>query len=133
MTDFSKYNVLVVDDVPLNLKLVTKMLTRFNFRIRTAANGLQALEAVREEIPDLILLDILMPVMDGFDMLKILRANPATEKVRVIILSALNSNEDVVKGFNLGANDFITKPIIMEKLVHSVDDQLQLSPRYNAD
>ena len=133
MTDFSKYNVLVVDDVPLNLKLVTKMLTRFNFRIRTAANGLQALEAVREEIPDLILLDILMHVMDGFDMLKILRANPATEKVRVIILSALNSNEDVVKGFNLGANDFITKPIIMEKLVHSVDDQLQLSPRYNAD
>ncbi|MBQ7575389.1 MAG: response regulator [Bacteroidales bacterium] len=133
MTDFSKYNVLVVDDVPLNLKLVTKMLTRFNFRIRTAANGLQALEAVREEIPDLILLDILMPVMDGFDMLKILRANPATEKVRVIILSALNSNEDVVKGFNLGANDFITKPIIMEKLVHSVDDQLQLSPRYNAE
>lgn len=133
MTDFSQYNVLVVDDVPLNQKLVTKMLTRFNFRIRTASNGLQALEAVREELPDLILLDILMPVMDGFDMLKILRANPATEKVRVIILSALNSNEDVVKGFNLGANDFITKPIIMEKLVHSVDDQLQLSPRYNAE
>ncbi|MBO6226275.1 MAG: response regulator, partial [Shewanella sp.] len=68
-----------------------------------------------EELPDLILLDILMPAMDGFEVLKILRANPATEKVRVVILSALNSNEDIVKGYNLGANDFITKPIIMEK------------------
>ena len=126
MTDYSKYNVLVVDDVPLNLKLVTKMLARFEFRIRTAANGLQALDAVKEELPDLILLDILMPAMDGFEGLKILRANPATEKVRVVILSALNSNEDIVKGYNLGANDFITKPIIMEKLLNCVATQLQL-------
>ena len=126
MTDYSKFNVLVVDDVPLNLKLVTKMLARFEFRIRTAANGLQALDAVKEELPDLILLDILMPAMDGFEVLKILRANPATEKVRVVILSALNSNEDIVKGYNLGANDFITKPIIMEKLLNCVATQLQL-------
>ena len=126
MTDYSKYNVLVVDDVPLNIKLVTKMLARFEFRIRTAANGLQALDAVKEELPDLILLDILMPAMDGFEVLKILRANPATEKVRVVILSALNSNEDIVKGYNLGANDFITKPIIMEKLLNCVATQLQL-------
>lgn len=126
MTDYSKYNVLVVDDVPLNLKLVTKMLARFEFRIRTAANGLQALDAVKEELPDLILLDILMPAMDGFEVLKILRANPTTEKVRVVILSALNSNEDIVKGYNLGANDFITKPIIMEKLLNCVATQLQL-------
>lgn len=126
MTDYSKYNVLVVDDVPLNIKLVTKMLARFEFRIRTAANGLQALDAVKEELPDLILLDILMPAMDGFEVLKILRANPATEKVRVVILSALNSNEDIVKGYNLGANDFITKPIIMEKLLNCVATQLRL-------
>ena len=127
--DFSKYNVLVVDDVPLNIRLVSKMLSRYNFRIRTAENGLQVLDAVQEEIPDLILLDVLMPAMDGFEVLKILRANPRTENIRVIILSALNSNDDVVKGYNLGANDFITKPIIMEKLVHCVDAQLQLSPR----
>ncbi len=59
-------------------------------------------------------------------MLKILRANPDTEKIRVVILSALNTNEDIVKGYNLGANDFITKPIIMAKLVNCVDTQLQL-------
>lgn len=126
MNDFSKYNVLVVDDVPLNVRLVTKMLSRFNFTIRTAANGLEALEAVQQQKPDLILLDVLMPLMDGFEMLKILRANPETEKIRVVILSALNTNEDIVKGYNLGANDFITKPIIMAKLVNCVDTQLQL-------
>ena len=126
MIDFSKYNVLVVDDVPLNQLLVTKMLSRFNFRIRTAANGLEAMEAVSAEKPSLILLDILMPVMDGFEVLKLLRARRDTADIRVVILSALNSNEDIVKGYQLGANDFITKPIVLEKLVNCVATQLQL-------
>ena len=127
MTDFSKYNILMVDDVPLNLLVVTKMLSRFNFRMRTAANGVQALEEVSKERPDLILLDILMPQMDGFETLRRLREDPQTADIRVVILSALNSTEDIVKGFNLGANDFITKPVIMEKLISCVSDQLRLS------
>ena len=127
MTDYSKYNLLMVDDVPLNLLVVTKMLTRFNFRIRTAANGVEALEKMAEEKPDLVLLDILMPQMDGFEALQRIRSNPDTKDTRVGILSALNSTEDIVKGFNLGANDFITKPIIMEKLISCVSDQLRLS------
>ncbi len=127
MTDYSKYNLLMVDDVPLNLLVVTKMLTRFNFRIRTAANGVEALEKMAEEKPDLVLLDILMPQMDGFEALQRIRSNPDTKDTRVVILSALNSTEDIVKGFNLGANDFITKPIIMEKLISCVSDQLRLS------
>ena len=127
MTDYSKYNLLMVDDVPLNLLVVTKMLTRFNFRIRTAANGVEALEKMAEEKPDLVLLDILMPQMDGFEALQHIRSNPNTKDIRVVILSALNSTEDIVKGFNLGANDFITKPIIMEKLISCVSDQLRLS------
>jgi len=127
MTDYSKYNLLMVDDVPLNLLVVTKMLTRFNFRIRTAANGVEALEKMAEEKPDLVLLDILMPQMDGFEALQHIRSNPDTKDTRVVILSALNSTEDIVKGFNLGANDFITKPIIMEKLISCVSDQLRIS------
>ena len=127
MTDYSKYNLLMVDDVPLNLLVVTKMLSRFNFRIRTAANGVEALEKMAEEKPDLVLLDILMPQMDGFEALQRIRSNPDTKDIRVVILSALNSTEDIVKGFNLGANDFITKPIIMEKLISCVSDQLRLS------
>ncbi|MBQ7458428.1 MAG: response regulator [Bacteroidales bacterium] len=124
--DYSKFLVLAVDDIPLNLLLVQKMLSRFNFRIKTAANGQQAMDAVAEEKPDLILLDLLMPIMDGFEVIKNLRANPATADIQIVILSALNSNDDIAKGFNVGANDFIMKPIIMEKLLSCVVTQLQL-------
>lgn len=124
--DYSKYNVLAVDDIPLNLLLVQKMLTRFNFRIRTASGGQQALDAVAAEKPDLILLDLMMPGIDGFEVIRRLRENPETAGIRIVILSALNSNEDVVKGFNVGADDFIMKPIIMEKLLTCVVTQLQL-------
>lgn len=124
--DLSQYNVLAVDDVPLNLTLVQKMLSKFNFQIRTAANGLQAMAAVAEKKPDLILLDLLMPGMDGFEVLREIRANPDTAGIRIIILSALNSNEDIVKGYQLGANDFISKPIILEKLLNAVVTQFQI-------
>ena len=124
--DYSKYNVLAVDDIPLNLLLVQKMLARFNFKLRTAANGQQALDAVAQQKPDLILLDLMMPGIDGFEVIRRLRADPATADIQIVILSALNSQEDVVKGFNAGANDFIMKPIIMEKLLTCVVTQMQL-------
>ncbi|MBQ9400264.1 MAG: response regulator [Bacteroidales bacterium] len=124
--DYSRFNVLAVDDIPLNLLLVQKMLSKFNFKLRTAANGQQALEAVAEQKPDLILLDIMMPGIDGFEVIRRLRADPETADIQIVILSALNSNDDVVKGFNLGANDFIMKPIIMEKLLSCVNTQMQL-------
>ena len=125
--DYSKYLVLAVDDIPLNLLLVQKMLGRFNFRLKTAANGQQALDSVDEEKPDLILLDLMMPGIDGFEVIRRLRANPATADIQIVILSALNSNEDIVKGFNVGANDFIMKPIIMEKLRSCVVNQLAIA------
>ena len=124
--DYSKYNVLAVDDIPLNLLLVQKMLSKFNFKMRTAANGQMALDAVAAEKPDLILLDLMMPGIDGFEVIRRLRADPATADIQIVILSALNSNEDVVKGFSVGANDFIMKPIIMEKLLSCVVTQMQL-------
>jgi len=124
--DYSKYNVLAVDDIPLNLLLVQKMLSRFNFKMRTATNGQLALDAVAQQKPDLILLDLMMPGIDGFEVIRRLRADPATADIQIVILSALNSNEDVVKGFNVGANDFIMKPIIMEKLLTCVVTQLSI-------
>lgn len=124
--DYSKFNVLAVDDIPLNLLLVQKMLSRFNFKLRTAANGQLALDAVAAQKPDLILLDLMMPGIDGFEVIRRLRENPATADIQIVILSALNSNEDVIKGFNVGANDFIMKPIIMEKLLSCVVNQLAI-------
>ena len=116
--DYSAFNVLAVDDIPLNLLLVQKMLSRFNFKLRTAANGQLALDAVAQQKPDLILLDLMMPGIDGFEVIRRLREDPETADIQIVILSALNSNEDVIKGFNVGANDFIMKPIIMEKLAN---------------
>ena len=119
--------VLIVDDVPLNVLLIQKMLSKQPFQIKTANNGQQALDSIAEEKPDLILLDLMMPGIDGFEVLRRVRANPETADVAVVILSALNSNEDIVKGFDMGANDFITKPIIMQRLLSSVSTQLQLA------
>ena len=124
--DYSSFSVLAVDDVPINLILVQKMLARFNFQMSTAANGQAALDAVAARKPDLILLDLMMPGIDGFEVLRRIRENPETADIRIVILSALNSNEDVVKGYNLGADDFIMKPIIMEKLLTTVITQIQM-------
>ena len=124
--DYSKYSVLAVDDIPLNLLLVQKMLSRFNFDLRTAGGGREALDAVAEKRPDLILLDLMMPGIDGFEVIRRLRDDPTTSDIQIVILSALNSNEDVVKGFNVGANDFIMKPIIMEKLLSCVVTQMSI-------
>ena len=124
--DYSSFSVLAVDDVPINLILVQKMLARFNFQMSTAANGQAALDAVAAKKPDLILLDLMMPGIDGFEVLRRIRENPETADIRIVLLSALNSNEDVVKGYNLGADDFIMKPIIMEKLLTTVITQIQM-------
>lgn len=124
--DLSQYSVLIVDDVPLNVMLVEKMLSRFHFRIRKAENGLEAMREIIAEKPDLMFLDILMPIMGGFEVLEQLRQNPDYSSIKVVVLSALNSNEDIVKAYNLGANDFITKPILLEKLMNSVAKQLNI-------
>ena len=125
--DYSQFEVLAVDDIPLNLLLVEKMLSRFNFKFRKATNGQLALDAVAQEKPDLILLDLMMPGIDGFEVIRRLRANPETADIQIVILSALTSNEDIIKGFDVGANDFIMKPIIMEKLLTCVVTHLQLA------
>ena len=126
MTDYSKISILAVDDVALNLLLVKKILQRYNFRIRTADSGVKALEEVAAGKPDLILLDILMPGIDGFEVLSRLKADWNTKDIPVIILSALNSNKDIVRAYEMGAKDYITKPIIMEKLINSVARNLGL-------
>jgi CheY-like chemotaxis protein len=117
----NKHKVLIVDDVAVNRLMVNKMLGTFGMEVMEANNGLEALEALRTFKADVILLDLMMPVMDGFEMLRILRANPLTTHIPVIVLSALNTNDDIVAAYNAGANDFVTKPILFEKLVSSVN------------
>ena len=124
MKDYSKFSILMVDDVPLNLKVVSKMLTPFNFRIRMAGGGRDALEMIVQEKPDILLLDIMMPEIDGFEVLSRIKGDALYSDIRVIILSALNANQDIVRAYGLGASDFITKPILMDKLINSLDVQI---------
>ncbi len=126
-SDLSHFSILVVDDVPLNQLLVEKMLARFNFRVRKAANGREAIAQMVEEKPDLVFLDIMMPVMDGFQLLEVVRERKDWADVKIVVLSALDSNQDIVKAFNLGAKDFITKPIVLSKLLSTVAEQLQIA------
>ena len=125
-TDVDSLSVLIVDDVPLNILLIKKMLSQYTFQIRTANCGQAALDAIAQKMPDLLLLDLMMPGIDGFEVIRRLRAAEATKELPIIILSALNSEQDIAKGFQLGANDFINKPIIMEKLLSSVTTQINL-------
>ncbi len=122
--DACKTCVLIVDDIPINVTLIEKMLKPFHFVIEKANDGQTALDIVADNKPDLILLDLMMPGMNGYDVIKQLRAKEETKQLPIIVISALNSNEDVVKGYDLGANDFLTKPIIMNRLHTSVITQL---------
>lgn len=122
--DACRTSVLIVDDIPINVTLIEKMLKPFHFVIEKANDGQTALDIVADNKPDLILLDLMMPGMNGYDVIKQLRAKEETQQLPIIVISALNSNEDVVKGYDLGANDFLTKPIIMNRLHTSVITQL---------
>ena len=106
----SEYKILIVDDVMSNVLLLKVLLTNEKFAIATASNGRQALEQVDKENPDLVLLDVMMPDMSGFEVAQHLKANPKTADIPIIFLTALNSTTDIVKGFQVGANDFISKP-----------------------
>ena len=122
--DACKTSVLIVDEIPINVTLIEKMLKPFHFVIEKANDGQTALDIVADNKPDLILLDLMMPGINGYDVIKQLRAKEETKQLPIIVISALNSNEDVVKGYDLGANDFLTKPIIMNRLHTSVITQL---------
>ena len=93
--DNSQYTVLVVDDVPVNILLVKGMLAKQKFKVLSATSGQQALEVLTHEHPDCILLDILMPNMNGFETTRAIRANPKTQDIPIILLSALNSDSDI--------------------------------------
>ena len=124
--DHSDYKILIVDDVVSNVLLLKVLLKNEKFKTVTASDGLEAIQQAEKELPDLILLDVMMPQMDGFETAMHLKNNPTTAGIPIIFLTALNSTQDIVKGFQAGANDFITKPFNKEELLVRVNHQISL-------
>ncbi|MFO7144424.1 GGDEF domain-containing response regulator [Arthrospira sp. PCC 8006] len=124
--DTPKADILVVDDKPENLHLLSEILMMEGYNVRKAVNGKMALMAVKTVPPDLILLDIMMPGMDGYQVCKELKNNQNLAKVPVIFLSALNDVFDKVKAFGSGGVDYITKPFQMEEVLVRVENHLML-------
>lgn len=122
----SDYTILVVDDVMSNVLLLKILLKNEKYNTLTANSGEQAITVAEQEKPDLILLDVMMPGMDGWETCRRLKSNPDTADIPVFFLTALNSTNDIVQGFKLGAADFVTKPINKEELIARVAHEIQL-------
>jgi PAS domain S-box-containing protein len=118
--------ILIVDDVPKNIQVIGTILREKGFLVSIAQSGSQALNTVEQSRPDLILLDILMPGMDGFETCRCLKKNSATKDIPVIFLSALSDPIDKVKGLNIGAVDYVTKPIDSEELLARINTHLTI-------
>ena len=113
----SEYKVLIVDDVISNVLLLKVLLTNEKFNIVTAGNGTQALEQVKKEKPDLVLLDVMMPDISGFEVAQQMKADPEMSEIPIIFLTALNSTADIVKGFQVGGNDFMHQTVLKYSII----------------
>ncbi len=122
----NKKKILIVDDEPLNIDLLEAMLAREDYEIMTASDGAEALAKTQSTPPDLILLDIMMPVMDGFEVAKKLKSDSLTAHIPIILVTALDDLSDRVKGLEAGADDFLTKPVEKSELKARVNNLLKV-------
>ena len=120
MSDSRAKRVLVVDDHPPTVRLIQTALEQEGYSVLSAANGAECLLAVHREEPDLVVLDVIMPVMDGFQTLRVLRENERTKHLPVVILTIRKSDEDILEGWKIGADLYLTKPFRVDELVAAV-------------
>jgi class 3 adenylate cyclase len=123
--------ILVVDDTPKNVKLLADLLTVKGYAVVTAASGREALAQVESERPDLVLLDVVMPEMSGYEVCRKIRENPATGILPVVMVTALDPSEERIKGLDAGADDFLTKPINQAELLARVRSLLRIKELYD--
>jgi DNA-binding response OmpR family regulator len=122
-----KGNILIVDDEPANLEYLFSMLTKQQYEVRIAKSGKRALAAIEISIPDLILLDIKMPDMDGYEVCRRLKAKSTTQDIPVIFVSANDNPIDKVQAFSLGAADYITKPFHFEEVLARIESRMRIA------
>ena len=119
-----KAKILIVDDEPFNVDVLLQELEELEYELITASNGKEALDQIKSQQPDLILLDLMMPVLDGFAVLSEIKGDNDLRDIPVIIVSAASDSKSIVKGIKQGADDYITKPIDAESLKVKLKDHL---------
>jgi two-component system sensor histidine kinase/response regulator len=120
------YTILVVDDIDDNILLLNTVLSRVKYKVISATRGAEALEKINTVNPDLILLDVMMPDIDGFEVLRRLKEDPEHRNIPVIMLTALHDDDDMIEANNIGASDYITKPFKVDELLDRVNRQISL-------
>ena len=127
MDNMKKQIILCVDDDKRNLELLEALLLPQKYALKLSESGEDALKKIAQEIPDLILLDVLMPGMSGFEMLALLRQTARTRSIPVVLVTALNAEEDRARGIEMGCDDFISKPFNKSELIARVRSMLKIS------
>jgi len=122
----TRARILVVDDVPQNVKLLEQLLTLSDYEVITASSGAEGLAKVASGKPDLVLLDVVMPQMSGYEVCRAIRANDATQLLPVVMVTALDPAEERIKGIEAGADDFLSKPINQPELLARVKSLLRI-------
>ncbi len=128
----NKHNILIVDDIPSNIRLMVSILDEKGYAVSYAQSGEQAIELSRKVDFDLILLDVMMPGMDGFDVCKVLKKNDRTREVPVIFLTARTDQESILEGFENGGVDYVTKPFSEKELLVRIQTHLDLKDARDA-
>ncbi len=118
--------ILIVDDEPKNLQLLGNILKENSYEVEFALDGEKALDWIKNKPFDLVLLDIMMPVMDGYEVCRKIKANMATQHIPVIFITAKTQTEDIVKGFEVGGSDYISKPFKTPELLARVKKEVEL-------
>lgn len=126
MSGGGRARILIVDDDPRNLKLMAGMLAGKTYQMMTATDGSEALKLVEQDRPDLILLDVMMPGLNGYDVTRRIKSNPATQSIPIILVTALDSSEDKVMGLEAGAEEFLTKPVNAVEIEARIRSMLKL-------
>ncbi|MCH2146818.1 MAG: response regulator [Phycisphaerales bacterium] len=125
--DLSKATILLVDDNAQNLELMQAFLEELPCQIRTASDGVEAIESIERSCPNLVILDVMMPRMSGFEVCQKIKSQPSTRDTVVIMVTALNEVSDYERAVECGTNDFITKPVNKIELIARVKSLLELS------
>jgi len=121
----NKYKVLIVDDIPENIQTLGEMIKDFDLDVKIAEGGQEAIDIIDSYTPDIILLDLMMPHVNGWDVIDYVRKKYSKNEMVIIVVSLLNNKDNIDECYELGVNDYITKPVIKARLTSSIESHLR--------